>query len=135
MKMIRQDPNLPASMTPPVTHCLFHRCARHEAVPQLNAACPDDSECGGCLGEEVWGLERHAFWPVLDVLASYLRQSSIVKMQLQRCVDRLNELQPGAGDALLTELVEQYRDLMFQSIGKREEQQDVDTVGESGAER
>lgn len=119
MKFLSKDAeNLPQSMTPPVTMCLFHRCAQHETTPQLDASCLDDAECGACIGEQVWYLNSRVLPDTLDVLAMYLRASSIKTMQIQRLVDRLVVVDPTAGDAatLIEHLTNEFAEWLFKGL-------------------
>lgn len=134
-KWMIPDETLPQGMTPPLTHCLYHRCERHLKVPQLNgmegATDPeanqgrgDGSECGACIGEELMHLDRlmkameshyaERVRSLMDVLAAYLRQSAFFKGRLlQRVCDELNErCPPDYGDIFIDELLIEYRDVM-----------------------
>lgn len=99
MKMIREDPDLPANMTPPCTHCLYHRCVQHQNVPQLNAnETNTESECGACIGQELWHLDKQVLPASMDCLADYLTSSAILKSIVAALCQKIETLAPGTGE-------------------------------------
>lgn len=108
MKAVKESDDLPKNMEPPISALLYARCAEHYQVKQLNATESDGAECGACIGEEVKFLNA-TLLDLLDVLGARLLASSIRKDHLQRCIDRLNFVMPGAGDSMLQELANDFQ--------------------------
>lgn len=109
MKMTLTDAGARANEEPRVSACMFHRCIDHMAVPALNESETSGAECGACIAVELHYVEREQLWPVLDAFGARLVTSSIYKSHIQKCIDRLNFLQPGAGDGMLEELATDYQ--------------------------
>lgn len=85
---------------PSIEACLFHRCTRHEEVKQLNNTEEQTgSECGGCIAELMLTREAQLIL-ALDGYAERLAYSHRLKELLETARNRLNLLQPGAGDFL-----------------------------------
>ncbi len=80
---------------------MFHRCDRHEGVPQLNDAEEiTESECGACVAEMMLAARAQNLY-ILDGYAERLEFSHRLRMKLEAARVRLNLLSPGAGDALV----------------------------------
>lgn len=85
---------------PTAEQCVYHRCARHEKVPALNHTEEvTHSECGACVAEAMLTREAQLFL-VLDGYGERLAYSHRLKELLTGARERLNILQPGAGDYL-----------------------------------
>lgn len=81
------------------------RCAEHGNVPPTNSNDNDGSECGICVGVTL--AERlaasamdEAQRDILDGYANRLTYCAMLRSKLASARDRLNLLQPGAGDFL-----------------------------------
>lgn len=109
MKAVKDDADLPVNMEPPISACLYHRCREHFQVPALNDSESDGAECGACIADEVRFCRYEQLLPILDILGSRLIASAIRKAHLQKCIDRLNFIEPGAGDSMLQELGEDFK--------------------------
>lgn len=67
------------------TGCIAHRCDAHADLPPVNQWGPNESECGGCVGQAFAealekAFEEQVYWPMV-----------------QKARDRLNLLSAGAG--------------------------------------
>ena len=80
--------------------CRFIRCQRHEDIPQLNTTEGTEAECGGCIAEEVWILDRRVLPDILDGFAGYLIDHARLGQRLHEAYQKLNLQDPGSGDDL-----------------------------------
>lgn len=78
---------------------MFHRCDRHEKVPKLNEEEATGAECGACL-LELLTTTRAQLLLALDGYAERLEHAHELRKLLDSARERLNILQPGAGDYL-----------------------------------
>lgn len=108
MKMTVVDAGRDASGEPHISDCMFHRCLEHIGVPALNDSESTGAECGACEAEKLYHVHAQLLG-VMDAFGARLITSSIYKSHIQKCIDRLNFLEPGAGDSMLKELAEDYQ--------------------------
>jgi hypothetical protein len=120
-KHARTPGDLGANEETRIYSCLYHRCEKHALFPQLNhneLGTDGGSECGACIGEEVFWLEQR-FFDMLDLLALHLTQSTAFKVVLKKAVER-ERLREGeaAADALMAELTREWKELMSRAIAR-----------------
>ncbi len=95
----RRDGDQPISAAlPTIEQCLYHRCADHENIPQLDNSV-DGAECAACI-YEMFVATRAQLLLALDGYAERLAYSHQLARTLDSAMARLNLMSPGAGDAL-----------------------------------
>lgn len=85
------------------------RCDEHAEVPQLNSSLDGISECGACIGQELFELLTEVLEPILDAYADRLTHHCELRRKLAQARLRLNLLSPGAGDWLDADVAEEER--------------------------
>lgn len=109
MKLAKPNPE--DAGIPNIDRCLAHRCERHRKVGLLNESEATGAECGACLAEDTFGLWNVMLPDILDGYAARLTHHAILKAKLSEARVRLNLLQPGAGDFLADDDLEQLAEL------------------------
>ncbi len=80
-----------------VASCRYHRCKDHSGPPQLNQTEATGAECGGCLAQEVWLLDRRTIPDILDGFAEYLTDHARLTHRLHEAYLKLDLMAAGAG--------------------------------------
>lgn len=102
MKLCR---NVTEGTTPRASDVVAIRCFEHAGIPPRNDMDNDGGECGICVAVQL--AERlaasaldEARLEILDGYAARLSYCAMLRSKIQSARDRLNLMQPGAGDFL-----------------------------------